>query len=205
MWSVSSTLPSGTHLEVEDAKMLLREAIRAHRRKRSARVCADAAADIAAHAEPLLAGVRCATAYYSRQFEPGTQPLLQSLHANQVRVLLPMLGAGLRRDWAQYNEGDELAVRAPGRPPEPEGPGLGEDAIAEADLVLVPALSVDGDGMRLGQGGGWYDRVLQHANDRARIIAVLYDDEVSPEPLPRAEHDRPVHGVVTPSGVRVLP
>lgn len=204
MWSVSSTLPAGADLEVEDAKILLREAIRAHRQERSARECDRAAQQIAEQAEPLLAGVRCAAVYASRRFEPGTGALIAQMHQRGIRILMPMLGAGLRRDWAQYQPGEPLEVRAPGRPPEPAGPGLGEGAIGEADLILVPALSVDTRGYRLGQGGGWYDRVLHHATDGAPIYAIIYDDEISDEPLPRAVHDQDVHGIITPTRIHHL-
>lgn len=204
MWSVSSTLPAGADLEVEDAKTLLREAIRAHRQERSPRECDRAAQQIAERAEPLLAGVRCAAIYASRRFEPGTGPLIEMLHQQGIRILMPMLGQGLRRDWAEYQPGDPLEVRAPGRPPEPAGPGLGEEAIAEADLIFVPALSVDLLGYRLGQGGGWYDRVLEHARQNTPTYALTYDDELSDEPLPRAAHDRDVHGIITPTAIRRL-
>ena len=44
---------------------------------------------------------------------------------------------------------------------EPDGERLGVDAIATADVVLVPGLAVAADGMRLGRGGGSYDRALR--------------------------------------------
>ena len=59
---------------------------------------------------------------------------------------------------------------------EPAGPPLGRDAIAAADLVLVPALAVDVAGRRLGQGGGSYDRALPRAT--APVVAVVFGDEV---------------------------
>ena len=43
---------------------------------------------------------------------------------------------------------------------EPAGPRLGRAAVAEAQLVVVPALAVDRRGLRLGRGGGSYDRAL---------------------------------------------
>ena len=42
----------------------------------------------------------------------------------------------------------------------PDGDLLGVDSVAEADLVLVPALAVGADGTPLGRGGGSYDRAL---------------------------------------------
>lgn len=204
MWSLAGAVPQRDGLEVEDTKQLLRSSIRDHRKSRPAKEATSAAARIAEHAVELLDGVRCAGAYAARPGEPDTAALLHALDTAGVRILLPMLGAGLRRDWADYHPGDSLEVRAPGRPPDPEGPGLGEDALKFADIVFAPALSVDSQGIRLGQGGGWYDRVLQHVRPQVKVFAVLYDDERSEDPLPRAEHDRPVDGVLTPSGWELL-
>ncbi len=204
MWSVTGLIPPDAQLEVEDAKGLMRSGIRARRQERTVRERDEAAQGIARNASSLLQGVSCATVYASRPGEPNTAPLIDAMHEQEIRVLLPILGVGLKRDWAPYERGDDLAVRAPGRPPEPDVPGLGEDAIAQANLVIVPALSVDLHGTRIGQGGGWYDRVLLHARPEARIYAVVFDDEISPQPLPRAEHDQQVHGIITPGSVHHL-
>ena len=200
MWTLASSLPHQDGLELEDAKQLLRNSVREHRKNRPEKERKVAAEKIAEHARDLLDGVRCAAAYAARPTEPDTNALLRVLDEAGVEILLPMLGPGLSRDWAHYRPGDSLEVRAPGRPPDPEGPGLGEDAITHADIVFAPALSVDPRGVRLGQGGGWYDRVLCFARPETPVFAVLYDDERSAEPLPSAPHDRPVDGVLTPSG-----
>ena len=122
-------------------------------------------------------------------------------------MLLPALGSGLSRDWAWLASPAEFVVRAPGRPPEPVGPTLGAQALTEADVVIVPALAVDTAGARLGQGGGWYDRVLEHARPDALIVAVVFDDEIhdaDTDPLPCEPHDRTVDVVATPRGARRL-
>ncbi|SEE94122.1 5-formyltetrahydrofolate cyclo-ligase [Ruania alba] len=204
MWSLSGTLPREAGLELEDAKQFVRDSVRKHRKERSERERREAADAIAVHVQPLLDGVRCVAAYASRPGEPDTGPLLEVLDAAGVEILLPILGPGLSRDWARYRVGEPMEVRAPGRPPEPGGPGLGEKAIANADLIFAPALGVDSAGIRLGQGGGWYDRVLTHARAGVPVYAVIYDDERATEPLPAAPHDRPVDGVLTPSGAERL-
>jgi 5-formyltetrahydrofolate cyclo-ligase len=87
---------------------------------------------------------------------------------------------------------------------EPSGDRLGPDAVTRADVVLLPGLAVDARGMRLGRGGGSYDRVLgrlERARAHPALVVLLYDSEVV-ERLPEEAHDRPVHAVVTPSGVR---
>ncbi len=200
MWSVSSLVVDDATLEVEDAKHLLRTAVREHRSGRSARERAEAGAAIAAHASEIVADAGCVSVYASRPAEPSTDGLISLLHEREIDALLPMLGPGLSRDWAYHRPGEPLEVRAPGRPPDPSGPGLGVTALHRADVIFVPALAVDRTGVRLGQGGGWYDRVLEHRRPDAPVVAIVFADEVSDRPLPRAHHDRPVDGVLTPAG-----
>jgi 5-formyltetrahydrofolate cyclo-ligase len=82
---------------------------------------------------------------------------------------------------------------------EPLGPRLGPTALRTADVVVVPALAVARDGVRLGRGGGYYDRALQYARSDAVLVALVFDDELLDE-LPSEQHDRRVTAVVTPSG-----
>ncbi|WP_156251688.1 5-formyltetrahydrofolate cyclo-ligase [Pseudactinotalea terrae] len=200
MWSVSSLVTSDATLDTEDAKHLLREAVRTHRNARSPRERTQAGEAIATHASEIVADAGCVAVYAARPNEPGTGPLIEHLHSRGIDVLLPILGAGLSRDWALHKPGGTLEMRAPGRPPEPEGPGLGITALQRADVVFAPALAVDRAGVRLGQGGGWYDRVLEHRRPDAPVVAIVFEDEVCDAPLPRAAHDRTVDGVLTPAG-----
>jgi len=84
---------------------------------------------------------------------------------------------------------------------EPPGPRLGVDALASADLVLVPALAVSHSGIRMGRGGGSYDRALAvlPAGPPPLVIALLHDGELL-DSVPAEPHDRAVHGVITPRG-----
>ena len=83
--------------------------------------------------------------------------------------------------------------------PWPTGGALGVDAIAAVDLVLAPALAVSEGGVRLGRGGGSYDRALARVPSGVPIWALIYDDELVDE-LPRDDWDVPVTGAITPSG-----
>ncbi|GAV43633.1 5-formyltetrahydrofolate cyclo-ligase [Streptomyces acidiscabies] len=156
---------------------------------------------------PELAHARAVAAYVSVGSEPGTLALLDALRARGVRVLLPALLPDNDLDWGLYDgEGSLASVRHGGRMAllEPVGERLGPDAVTGADVVLLPGLAVDARGMRLGRGGGSYDRVLarlERAGSGAALVVLLYDGEVV-ERVPAEEHDRPVHAVVTPSGVR---
>ncbi|MEU1010214.1 5-formyltetrahydrofolate cyclo-ligase [Streptomyces sp. NPDC088810] len=156
---------------------------------------------------PELAHGRTVAAYVSVGSEPGTLALLDALRARGVRVLLPALLPDNDLDWGEYAGPDSLArVRHGGRMAlfEPSGARLGPDAVTAADIVLLPGLAVDARGMRLGRGGGSYDRVLarlERAGARPRLVVLLYDTEVVAR-VPAEAHDKPVHAVVTPSGVR---
>ncbi|WP_369178584.1 5-formyltetrahydrofolate cyclo-ligase [Streptomyces mutabilis] len=156
---------------------------------------------------PEVAGAHAVAAYVSVGAEPGTRALLDALHARGVRVLLPALLPDNDLDWGEYTgEGSLTRVRHGGRMTlsEPAGERLGPDAVTEADVVLLPGLAVDGRGMRLGRGGGSYDRVLarlERAGARPALLVLLYDAEVVAH-VPEEPHDRPVDAVVTPSGVR---
>ncbi|WP_328440185.1 5-formyltetrahydrofolate cyclo-ligase [Streptomyces sp. NBC_00444] len=156
---------------------------------------------------PELAQAGTVAAYVSVGSEPGTLALLDALRARGVRVLLPALLPDNDLDWGAYCGADSLArVQHGGRMAlfEPTGERLGPDAVTGADVVLLPGLAVDARGMRLGRGGGSYDRVLarlERAGAHPALVVLLYDSEVV-ERVPAEAHDRPVHAVVTPSGVR---
>ncbi|MET9637447.1 5-formyltetrahydrofolate cyclo-ligase [Streptomyces virginiae] len=191
------------------AKSELRRRLLAARRALSPDARRTAAAALAATALelPELAGAHTVAAYVSVGGEPGTRELLDALRAAGKRVLLPLLLPDDDLDWAPYEGPGSLREAAhPGkmRLLEPSGPALGPDAVTRADAVLLPGLAVDGRGMRLGRGGGSYDRVLQRlerAGAHPALVVLLYDDEVVAR-VPEEPHDHPVQAVATPSGVR---
>lgn len=167
------------------SKPELRRSVLAARRALDPGVRIEADTAIAAFAAD-LAGATVA-AYAPAGDEPGGATLADVLAATGATVLLPVLRADLDLDWAEYH--GALAPTARG-PREPVGPRLGVGAIAEAALVLVPALAVDRSGMRLGRGGGSYDRALTRAT--GLVVALLYPGELV-DVLPAESHDQPVH------------
>jgi 5-formyltetrahydrofolate cyclo-ligase len=151
---------------------------------------------------PELSRAGTVAAYVSVGREPGTRTLLDALRARGVRVLLPVLRADNDLDWGVY-QGPEHLVRADRGLLEPDGERLGVRAVLEADAVLLPGLAVDSRGMRLGRGGGSYDRVLARlaaAGAEPALVVLLYANEVVAR-VPEEPHDHPVHAVVTPEAV----
>ena len=89
------------------------------------------------------------------------------------RLLLPVLLDDGDLDWAAYSG---RLVPGPHGLSEPDGVRLGVDAIREASLVVVPALAVSRTGIRLGRGGGSYDRAL------SRLASATPPPALSPRP-----------------------
>jgi 5-formyltetrahydrofolate cyclo-ligase len=142
-------------------------------------------------------------AYLPVGAEPGSAAAVDALRAAGHEVLLPVVpGRGVPLEWARYD--GELAPGPIGLR-EPTGPRLGPAAIGRARLVLVPALAADRRGIRLGQGGGYYDRSLPLAAPGTPLVVVLDDGELVPE-LPAEPHDHPVTAVLQPgAGLTSLP
>ncbi|MFF7730632.1 5-formyltetrahydrofolate cyclo-ligase [Streptomyces sp. NPDC008001] len=188
----------GTKAELRRDLLAARAALTADDVARSGAALARRALEL-----PELAAAGTVAAYVSVGREPDTRALLEALRREGVRVLLPVLLADNDLDWAPYDGPDRL-VRAGRGLLEPDGVRLGPDAVTSADAVLLPGLAVDGRGLRLGRGGGSYDRVLarlEKAGAAPPLVVLLYDNEVL-DAVPAEPHDRPVDAVVTPSGVR---
>jgi len=155
---------------------------------------------LARHLQDLVHAGDTVCAYVPVGSEPGSQSMLDGLAALGVRVLLPValedeMGTPLPLRWGEYRAGGLVDARFGLREPEP--PWLGVKAIAAASVILVPALSVDRAGVRLGRGAGFYDRSLSHADPAARLVAVVRDDELV-DWLPGDDHDVPMTDALTP-------
>jgi 5-formyltetrahydrofolate cyclo-ligase len=76
------------------------------------------------------------------------------------------------------------------------------------DLLLVPLLAFDGDGYRLGYGGGYYDRTLaalRVRNGRESVaVGVAYAAQQC-DHVPRHDEDQPLDLVVTENGAVHFP
>lgn len=196
-------LPRGDREDgVRAAKRALRATVLARREARSE-------AERASYGEQLAtvvldqAEVRraaCVAAYVGVGAEPATLPLLDALTTRGVRVLLPLLGPGFSMTWGVYGGHGDLVttdrgLREPTGEPEPDG-------LAAADVVLLPGLAMSPTGMRLGRGGGAYDRALADLpsdGTAAPLLVLLHDDEVGLD-VPSEAHDLPVHAALTGAG-----
>ncbi len=181
------------------AKNKVRAALLARRRTLDPTARTEAAELLAGHllAAPEVRRALTVAAYVSVGREPGTGPLLSALGEAGVRVLLPVLRPDNDLDWAEHDGSLAAATRGL---LEPIGAPLGVEAITEADAVLLPGLAADRRGMRLGRGGGSYDRAMARVSPSVFTCVLLHEGELLDE-VPTEPHDRAVSAAAMPTGL----
>ncbi|MGB3474906.1 MAG: 5-formyltetrahydrofolate cyclo-ligase [Mycobacterium sp.] len=182
------------------AKSALRTRLLADRRAVPPDVHDAEAAALAEHLQQLAGQATTVCAYVPVGSEPGSTEMLARLTRRGVRVLLPVVrtddaGTPLALLWGEYRP-ESLATARFGLL-EPPQPWLAADALAEADLIVVPAVAVDRRGARLGRGAGFYDRSLQWRRPQIPLVAVVRDAELL-DKLPAEAHDVPMTHALTP-------
>jgi len=131
---------------------------------------------------------RVIASYSPTAVEPDVSGFNDWVRATGRKLLLPII-TGSELAWAEPGElvlGPLGILQPTGAPAE----------LAEATLIVLPALAVDRAGNRLGRGAGYYDRALGEATTAVRV-AVVFDSEILPE-LPAEPHDVPVDLAVSP-------
>lgn len=72
----------------------------------------------------------------------------------------------------------------------------------QLDLILAPLVGFDEFGNRMGMGGGYYDRALQHLQKRqfnccrTKYVGVAYELQ-KVQPMTPHHWDIPMHAVIT--------
>jgi 5-formyltetrahydrofolate cyclo-ligase len=75
-------------------------------------------------------------------------------------------------------------------------PGAEDPEAESLDVIVVPALQIDGSGHRIGYGAGYYDRTIPRFAPPGVAIGVAFDFQLIPE-VPVTEGDVPVSIIVT--------
>ncbi|GMA62162.1 5-formyltetrahydrofolate cyclo-ligase [Alicyclobacillus fastidiosus] len=70
----------------------------------------------------------------------------------------------------------------------------------DIDVIVVPGLSFTRTGLRLGYGGGFYDRMFSCSSVRALLVGVGFSLQVAEE-LPAEEHDVRMQYLLTEEGL----
>ena len=149
----------------------------------------------------ICAAIRELPAYKEAQcaafFVPwGAEPDLRELFFGK-RTFLPRFSAELE-EYEMVEITDLKSDLLPGKYgiPEPasELPAADPEFIRKEILFFVPAVACSPAGVRLGRGGGYYDRLL--AGVVRKPVAVIYSCQLAPS-LPCAWNDLPMGIIVT--------
>lgn len=139
---------------------------------------------------PEIKAAKVITSYYPFAGEPNLISLNEALIASGKTLLLPRI-VNKQMEFVKF-EG-QLVQR--GKFHEPAG----KIFIGEINLALIPALAIDKNGVRLGQGGGYYDRFLTKTS--AYRIGIIHEREYCKKPLPREWFDQTVELIAIETGL----
>jgi 5-formyltetrahydrofolate cyclo-ligase len=144
---------------------------------------------------PEICAANSFASYFSYGYEPETHDLNQLIFDSGRTIYLPRMLPDKNLEWIQW-DGVAPTLTKKQKFFEPTGPALADDEINSIEVIIIPALHVDRDGNRLGQGGGSYDRAL--AKMSGWKIALVHSGEMTSEPIPHDIHDQKVDAAATP-------
>ena len=154
----------------------------------------------------ILENVRRLPAYASAQTvfcfigvrrEIDTRALIERMLSEGKQVCVPRCGAPGQMEACALHSLSELKKGQFGIPEPPESAAV--ILPEQIDLMLLPCFAVRPDGLRLGQGGGYYDRYMERFHG---VSAALCRETFVLEHIPAEPHDRYVEFIVTERGVR---
>lgn len=192
---------------VPEDKARLRARILARRRRRGAAARHRAETGFAEHLARVLAGTGTGdlAAFLPLPDEPPLLSALTQAHYRGHRVWLPVVEPLRQLSWVQWHPDAPLVQGALPGLLEPAGERHGAEVFTAVRVLLVPVVAVDEAGVRLGFGGGYYDRFLPRitgTQHRLEAMACCYADEVLPAgTVPREAHDAVLGSVLTERGV----
>ena len=155
--------------DISQQKSDLRAAALARREALPAEVRQAAAEAIAARAFPLaIVPGTIVSGFMPLKSEINPLPLMQKLAAAGARLALPAIaGRGTPLVMRAWNWGEPLDAGQWGiREPKPQA------AEVEPDIVLVPLLTFDRSGHRIGYGAGYYDLTIMRLRARKAVAAI---------------------------------
>lgn len=144
---------------------------------------------------PEIKNAEIIASYISYGDEPNTYELNRTILESGKKLLLPRIASESHEpslDWIYWN-GEAAKLSRQGKIMEPIGSP--ERRLNLIDVAIVPALHIDAQGVRLGQGGGYYDHAFAQLD--AWKIALIYPEEFCEELLPRESHDIAVNAYAT--------
>ena len=142
---------------------------------------------------PFYQEAKTIATYLSFPHEFQTQELIEQALKDGKKVLIPKTYPKGRMEFVVYNP--QQLVKTSFGLLEPQG----ELEVVEAsqiDLIHVPGLAFTTEGCRIGYGGGYYDRYLEHFT--GHTLSTIYPCQV--QDFITENHDIPVQEVLIDEG-----
>ena len=138
---------------------------------------------------PFYQEAKVIASYLSFPHEFQTQELIEQALKDGKKVLIPKTYPKGRMDFVVYNP--QQLVKTSFGLLEPQGDLEVVDS-SQIDLIHVPGLAFTTEGYRIGYGGGYYDRYLEHFT--GHTLSTVYHYQVQ-DFIPE-DHDIPVQEVL---------
>ncbi|MGE5096964.1 MAG: 5-formyltetrahydrofolate cyclo-ligase [Betaproteobacteria bacterium] len=154
-------------------------------------------------AMPEYAAARSVLATMAIGSEWNTRPFLDRARADGKTVVLPRLTPPPRR-LALHSVEDLDRQLIPGvwDIPEPDPDRCAAVTLADVDFAVIPALTMDRSGYRIGYGAGYFDRLLTGRGNLPFCVTALPAAFIV-ESLPHEPHDVPVDRLIDERGTVV--
>lgn len=138
--------------------------------------------------------------YNSTKIEVDTHRIIDYCLENQKKVALPKCMNNHYMNFYYYDKTTALRESKYGIL-EPYGYDKDNVVLSDKTICIVPGLSFDLEGYRLGYGGGYYDRFLSK-HDRLITIGLCYQNNLA-DKLIINEYDKQVNYIITESSLEV--
>lgn len=182
----------------QEEKQQLRRTVRDLEARLSPRYKAASSRAIAAHllAMPEYQAAGTVFCFVGTAREIDTRPILADALAAGKALCVPLCTAPGIMELRQVTALEALSPGAYGiLEPPAAAPAVGVD---EVDFAVLPCVTCDHFGRRLGKGGGYYDRFLAHYRGGS---VLLCREKLIREEIPVEPHDYPVPWVLTERGL----
>ena len=182
----------------KEEKIRLRAVMRAEEKKLGAIYKAESSAALCRHVLdlPEYRDAETVFCFVGTASEIDTAPLLRAALADGKRVCVPLCVDRGIMDLREIRALEDLVSGRYGLlEPPADAPAVSPD---DVDLAVIPCLTCDHAGRRLGKGGGYYDRFLSVYRAAAVLIC---REKLIREEIPVESHDMPVPWVITEKGL----
>ncbi|MCY3030461.1 MULTISPECIES: 5-formyltetrahydrofolate cyclo-ligase [Aerococcus] len=138
---------------------------------------------------------KCIFLFSSLPFEFNTQKLINFCFKQGIQIVLPRV-QGKSLDLHYIDESTTYQKSRYGiLEPQANSP---QADISMVDLIILPCLSCNRQGQRLGYGGGYYDRLLA---DFKGITIIPYFDKLMTSDIPCKDYDIKADYIISESGI----